>query len=363
MQVRRIVSVVFTDVLLPVVVFAVVALRIPDRWTSGLIIAVVMGVALRVRRCLPVAAVVIAALAQTALVWEGVPAVGAPGVIVVLFSASLTLGPRMLVLVAAAAMIGLGAAEIGVAAARGGTPDVLPLLLVFAFGVAGGLAWRYYRSYVASAAQEAAASARVEAAEHRVALSRELHDSIGHQLAVINLHAQVAAVAVDSERARVALGHVAEATRTAMSELSELVAQLRDGNEPLRPADLDELRAGLVAAGTLGTFEVEMPTVVPATERAAFRIVQESITNAGRHAPGAVVDVRVAGDDTEIDVRVRNGPSGMPPPPIAGGGHGLAGLRERVTTLGGTIDAAPTDDGGFEVRARLPIGAAIGGAA
>lgn len=360
MRVRRILSILVTDVAVPVAVFVVIALRTPERWTTGLVIAVVMGVALRVRSCLPAAAVVVVALAQAALVWEGVPVVGAPAVLIVLFSASLTLAPRALLIVAALAAVGLGAAEAGFSAMRGENPDVVPLFLVFAFGVAGGLAWRYYRSSAAAAAHEAAAQARLEAAEQRVALSRDLHDSIGHQLAVINLHTQVAAAAVDADPAgaRAALEHAGDAARAAMNELGELVTHVRDGDEPLAPADLDTLRRTLAATGTLGSFDVDLPELPEPVTRTVFRVVQESITNAGRHAPGARVDVHAVGDGTHVDVRVHNGSASRPPGDTAGGGHGLDGLRERVHAARGSFEAEPAGDGGFDVHARVPIGGA-----
>jgi signal transduction histidine kinase len=93
-------------------------------------------------------------------------------------------------------------------------------------------------------------------------------------------------------------------------------------------------------------------------ELAAYRLVQEALTNARRHAPGAPVDVRVVGDDADVVVEVVNSPSSaIPAPrsPIDGSGFGLVGMRERVRMLGGRLEAGPTDGGGFALTARLPL--------
>jgi signal transduction histidine kinase len=90
-------------------------------------------------------------------------------------------------------------------------------------------------------------------------------------------------------------------------------------------------------------------------ELAAYRLVQEALTNARRHAPGAPVDVRVVGDESAVMVEVVNDPAGTIPAPRDGSGYGLVGMRERVRLLGGRLDAGPTDGGGYALTARLPL--------
>ena len=90
-------------------------------------------------------------------------------------------------------------------------------------------------------------------------------------------------------------------------------------------------------------------------ELAAYRLVQEALTNARRHAPGAPVDVRVVGDDDQVVVQVVNRTGAIPSPRSESSGFGLVGMRERVRLLGGRLEAGPTDEGGYALTARLPL--------
>lgn len=347
--------------LVPVTALVVLVTRQPGQWMTALAVAVFLTASLALRERRPVIAVALATATQAALVWLGVPVLGAAALVIVLFAASTRLAPPALAVITGASVVALAAAEIGWSDLRGEKADVIPLLLVFTFGVAGGLAWRYYRSYVAATADEAAALERSRGFERRLALSRELHDALGHQLAVINLQAQVATrlMRTDPARAEQSLTHVSEATRAALAELGELVARLRDDTASLAPADLVALRRSFAATGQLDSFEIaDLPTLTETTSRALYRVIQEGLTNASRHAPSARVSVRVRQQGNVVDVLVANtaAPEPAEPRPAEQGGHGLVGLRERVEGLGGTLDAAPRAEGGFEVHARLPIG-------
>ena len=151
------------------------------------------------------------------------------------------------------------------------------------------------------------------------------------------------------------------AGRQALDELRQAVGVLRAGDQddaPLAPQpgldDLERLVKEWRAAGM--AVELHAPpglAVDPVTSRAAYRIVQEALTNAGKHAPGAQVFVDVDHGDNELVVRVRNG-AGRPVGDAPGGGFGLIGLRERVRTLDGRFRAEHRLDGGFVVDAVLP---------
>jgi signal transduction histidine kinase len=173
--------------------------------------------------------------------------------------------------------------------------------------------------------------------------------------------------AADRDRVQQLAGQVQTAGRQALEELRQMVGVLRaegtdnDGSTaaPLGPqpglADLPTLVRHAREAGM--AVELRCPDgtdVDPGVGRAAYRIVQEALTNAGKHAPGAAVDVRVERRPGELVVRVVNGPVQRPAGQVPGGGFGLVGLAERVRTLGGRLRAEPRLDGGFCVEAVLP---------
>ncbi|HEX6231613.1 MAG TPA: histidine kinase [Jiangellaceae bacterium] len=214
------------------------------------------------------------------------------------------------------------------------------------------------------AALEAAADQLVE----RNRLARELHDSIGHALTVTTLQAAAAGQVVDSdpEFVRRALRVVEETGRTAMSELDYALGLLRDGDAAVRsdsrPAtptldDLERLVADARAAGATITFSITgTHTRVPAiVAREGYRIVQESLTNAARHAPGQPVALQVTAADDLLTVEVANPVVGEPAAIGDRTGRGLAGMRERVVLLGGQLSAG-RDDGRWRVIVQLPFG-------
>jgi signal transduction histidine kinase len=197
----------------------------------------------------------------------------------------------------------------------------------------------------------------------RTRIAREMHDAVGHRVSLMVLQAGAIEVAA-ADRARVEqlAGQVQTAGRQALDELRQMVGVLRAGEvdeaAPLGPQpgleDLPRLvresrEAGMAVELTGGQDDVD-----PVVGRAAYRIVQEALTNAGKHAPRAPVTVTVERPAGTLVVRVVNGPSAGPVGQAPGGGFGLVGLAERVRTLGGRLRAEPRLDGGFAVEAVLP---------
>jgi signal transduction histidine kinase len=221
--------------------------------------------------------------------------------------------------------------------------------------------------------QEAERRARQEetrrrADEERLRIAREVHDVVGHGLAVINLQAGVALHVVGRrpEQAEVALAAIKRSSKEALEELRGTLAVFRrpdNGGGPWRPAPgLDRLEA-LAAAMAEGGLPVEVAvtgeraSLPAAVDLAAYRIVQESLTNVVRHAGPATATVRVGYQPDALVVEVADTGRGRPSGAARPGGHGIAGMRERAAAVGGTLQAGPSGDGGFLVRARLPLGA------
>jgi signal transduction histidine kinase len=221
--------------------------------------------------------------------------------------------------------------------------------------------------------QEAERRARQEetrrrADEERLRIAREVHDVVGHGLAVINLQAGVALHVVGRrpEQAEVALAAIKRSSKEALEELRGTLAVFRrpdNGGGPWRPAPgLGQLEA-LAAAMAEGGLPVQVavtgePASLPAAvDLAAYRIVQESLTNVARHAAPATATVRVCYEPDALVVEVADTGRGRPLGAARPGGHGIAGMQARAAAVGGTLQAGPSTEGGFLVRARLPLGA------
>ena len=199
--------------------------------------------------------------------------------------------------------------------------------------------------------------------EERLAVVREVHDVVGHGLAVINLQAGVALHVLDRrpEQAEIALSAIKQASKDSLDELRATLAVFRnaDGEPPLRPMpglrDLPDLVATVRVGGMTADLTVagEARGVPSTVDLAAYRIVQESLTNVVRHARASHVDVTVKYQNDAITVRVVD--NGIGPMPGPDAGQGVIGMRERATSLGGWLEAGPGDGGGFVVHARLPM--------
>jgi signal transduction histidine kinase len=215
--------------------------------------------------------------------------------------------------------------------------------------------------------ERAAEEVRRRVDQERLRLARELHDVVAHTIAVINFQAGVAVHVLDRRpgQARAALLAIKQASGEALQELRVTLGVLRQLGEqggsraPLPGlAQLDGLVARAAQAGrrvevTVEGERVELPLAV---DLAAYRIVQEALTNVARHAGPASAVVRLAFGAGEVVVEVTDDGKGTAAgTPGDGGGHGIAGMRERAVALGGELEAGPRPAGGFRVRAQLPL--------
>ncbi|MDX3347147.1 MULTISPECIES: sensor histidine kinase [Streptomyces] len=208
---------------------------------------------------------------------------------------------------------------------------------------------------------ERAQAARRRADEERLRIARELHDVLAHSISVINVQAGVglALLDTDPEQARTALTTIKDQSKEALGEVRQVLDTLRTpGDAPRAPAPgldrLPELVEQAAGAGLTVEVEGKPPRLSPGTDLAAFRIVQEALTNVVRHSGSRHARVRLGRDGGTLLLRVDD--DGPATGAEAGGsGNGLAGMRERAAALGGTIEAGPRPDGGFRVLAALPI--------
>jgi len=262
----------------------------------------------------------------------------------------------------------------------------------FAVGLAAGLIFLLSAAeLIRSRNQRTAALARSRteelrrlAGEERMKMARDLHDVVAHNISVINVQANTALHLMDRqpERARLALTTINEVSKQALVELRSVLGVLRDVDEsaPRSPspglARLGDLVDSATAAGlTVRVEPPEGPATLPAeVDLAAYRIVQEALTNSARHSGGSTATVRISRQDGGVLVEVadngkgrRSGSgsgsgsglgsgAGSGAGSGSGAGHGIAGMTERAKVLGGTLHAGPRPDGGFGVRAWLPTG-------
>ncbi|MBF9071998.1 sensor histidine kinase [Streptacidiphilus sp. NEAU-YB345] len=213
--------------------------------------------------------------------------------------------------------------------------------------------------------------ARRTVLEERSRIARELHDVVAHHMSVISIQAQVAPHLVEdpSQELRETLDGIRQNAVEALAELRRVLGVLR-AESPLgggvdeapQPtlARLPELLNNVRGAGL--TVEVavtgEERPLAPGVELSAYRIVQEAVSNAMRHAPDAAVAITLDYRPAALGVAVVNEPPRSPAPPSPGAGHGLLGMRERAAMLGGELTAGPTPQGGYRVAALLPVAAA-----
>ncbi len=209
--------------------------------------------------------------------------------------------------------------------------------------------------------------ARRRVAEERLRIARDLHDVVAHHIALVNVQAGVAAHVMDRrpDQAKEALAHVREASRSALDELRATVGLLRQSGDPAAPTEpapglavLGELvdtvrRAGLAVEVACADRRPPLPAAV---DLAAYRVIQEALTNVRKHAgPDATAEISVVRVGATVEITVIDNGSGGGAPNADGGGHGLLGMRERVTALGGALTAGPRYGGGFRVHAILPV--------
>jgi signal transduction histidine kinase len=226
-------------------------------------------------------------------------------------------------------------------------------------------AYRFRTERVAATRVSRQIDQRRQQSEERLRVARDLHDVIGHNISLINVQASMGLDLIDSqpEQARAALGAIKSASKEALEELRTMLTTLRqDDDAPRSPAPgldrLPELIELTRAAGL--NVEVEVAgkalPLPAAVHLAAYRIIQESLTNVARHAGRARVMVRVSYDDGAVHVEIDD--DGKVPSregSAIGTGSGITGMRERAAALGGDLSAGFRHGGGFRVSARLPV--------
>jgi len=292
--------------------------------------------------------------------------------VIALFTA-VSLGRRAPAIVVTALF--LAAFLIGRALSDGHASEALPFVSgwMVAVLVAGEVS-RSRRDYFAEARRRAVEAERTReeemrrrATEERLRIAREVHDVLSHSISMINVQAGVAVHLLDSrpEQARTALVAIKQASKDALRDLRATLGVLRDvegqdgDHGPARGLGrIDELVSGAQAAGV----ELEItthgdPSPLPAgVDLAAYRIVQQSVSNIVRHAGATTGSIDVRYGDGDLTIVVANAPGTGNGDSTPGAGDGIRGMRERAEALGGELTAGPAADGGFRVHARLPVG-------
>ncbi|TVL88666.1 sensor histidine kinase [Streptomyces sp. SAJ15] len=198
--------------------------------------------------------------------------------------------------------------------------------------------------------------------EERARIGRELHDVVAHHMSLIAVRAETAPYRLPdtSGETHEEFKAISGAAREALTDMRRLLGLLRgegtDAERAPQPA-LDDVAALVAEAGSGVRLDVvgDVEGVPPTVGLCAYRVLQESLSNARRHAPGALVEVRLHRSPDLLRLSVDNGPAVGQPLTLAGSGHGVMGMRERVTLLGGEFSARTTQDGGYRVAVSLPL--------
>ncbi|MDQ7905017.1 histidine kinase [Phytohabitans sp. ZYX-F-186] len=337
--------------------------------------AVAAGIAfvlLLARRRAPLAVLALAVLGQivlTAASGDRTPVLEAAAVIAV-YTVTRTASQRVAVVAALATAASLYATSAVTAGSVTGAESLGAIAWTGMAAAIGGTV-RTWRDYLAATEERAVRAeatkeeeARRRVAEERLRIARELHDVIAHHIALINVQAGVASHVLRSQpdQADEALGHIRQAGRTVLDELGSLLYVLRQSGEEAQPTEpvpglsrLGHLLETLTAAGLrIQHRQAGQPRPLPtATDLAAYRIIQEGLTNAHKHGAGGarlLVDYR----PDVLRIEIRNAVRTRPPA-ATGTGNGLTGMRERAHAAGGSLDAGPDPDGTFHLDARLPL--------
>jgi signal transduction histidine kinase len=337
----------------------------------GMVLIATGGVALALRRRWPLP--VLAWMGLISVVYISRDYVGGPafiGVFVAVYTAAASVEVRP----AALATVGtMGAVSMSAAITHSSEAPGFEHLLYLSWSIVAfmvGLAARNRRAHLASLEERARyleetreEEARRRVAEERVRIARDLHDVVAHNIAAINLRAGAAAHvnATQPEKAAEALLAIKAASKQTLDDLRSTLRVLRDGDDaPLAPtpglADLDELVGTVAGSGVPVEVDVhgEHRPVPAAVDVAAYRIVQESLTNVMRHAGPALVTVVVDYRPDALALEVRDDGRGAATNGAGEGGHGIEGMKERAAALGGSVEAGPRPGGGYHVRATLP---------
>ncbi len=366
--------------------------HIPQPSAAALLLVALASVVLAWRNRWPVGVLTVstaAVLAYTLLGYVNGAALIAPAAAVYALATNVSVRRALAVSgVTLAALLVATSTSNPFGTATGGTVVVLPVL--FAAVCLGGIAVSNRRAFVASIQARADDEARLRIDEERLRIARELHDVVAHTMATINVQASAAAMVLTErpDAAAESLQAIRAASKNGLRELRAILNVLRqaDDAEPTAPApglaQVEALIAGANQAGLPTTLTATgEPAVLPAgVDLAAYRIIQESLTNAIRHAGPATATVSLTYRSGTLLIEVADtgrgpvsakdvsnghgsghsgsghsgsGHSGSWQP---GSGHGLVGMRERAAAAGGTLEAGPAPGGGFMVTATLPFG-------
>ncbi|QBS44852.1 sensor histidine kinase [Nocardia sp. CS682] len=242
--------------------------------------------------------------------------------------------------------------------------SVLLTGLVLVAGSAIRALFQSRRDALAQSAESERQRERNAVLEERTRIARELHDVVAHHMSVVAIQAGAAQhrVADPSPELLAGLEAIQSSAAAALGEMRRILGVLRaDSDAPTHPQpcldDVNELVDGVRAAGRSVTLTLHGTArdLPPGMAVSAYRIVQEALSNALRHAPTAAITVELCYRETELTLDIRNAPGGSAGPVTHGAGQGLIGMRERVAMLNGSFDAGPTPEGGYHVHARLPL--------
>ena len=244
-------------------------------------------------------------------------------------------------------------------------PDAAGLAAWLLVLAGAGEILRFRRERATARARTLEEETRRRTSEERLRIARELHDVVAHNISLINVQAGSALHLMDQqpERARTALSAIKDASKETLVELRSVLGVLRqvDESAPRSPAPglgrLDEVVSRATSAGLPVAVEVDGAAngLPPGVDRAAYRIVQEALTNVTRHAGPARATVRVSYGERDLVVQIDDDGLGASPNGAASAGNGILGMRERAAALGGTVQTGPGPGGGFRVRAWLPL--------
>lgn len=345
--------------------------RVDQPWVVGGTMLAVAG-ALVLRRVAPLATLIVALVGLTVSVvyTQDGSAASVFGVVAASVNVGLELRPRgivygLLLVFGSTAVAGLSPIDETIKPI-----DVVAMTLLYGGAMGAGWMFRQRLEHAASLAahasrleQERESRAREAVDAERARIARELHDIVSHSISVIVIQTQAVRRRLGPEHQREAddLRAVETVGRQAMAEMRRMLGVLRAGDNPLAlepQPGLGELPRLLEHTRTAGLpvdlrVEGEASPLPPGVDLAAYRIVQESLTNVMKHAGSAHAEVTLRYGDRELDIEVEDDGNG--PSSASGGGNGLVGMRERVSVYGGRLDFGPVNGRGFRVSAHLPV--------
>lgn len=258
--------------------------------------------------------------------------------------------------------VGLITLYIDLTEVRSGNSIAVAVLItaIMVLGEQIGRRRRIQRELVVETERTEIAEAREAVLRERTRIARDLHDLVAHSMSLVAVRAETAPYRLPDlpEPAREEFLALAGTARDTLTELRRLLGVLRTDPAALSPqptlSDVDSLVASAQAAGVQVQTHIVGVPASPATGLTVYRIVQEALSNAAQHAPGASVEVAISSSGKDVRIEVTNAAPAVVKEPRAGDGHGLVGMRERVELLGGTLHTGPTPDGGFHVLATIP---------